>query len=125
MPSVLTSAPFTKTTLTYTVQGAKTGVDANGNPTFATTTGTLTVLFAPYRFDQLRVQPGSDPKVIAGRGELIDPLTFPTGVGIGSRLTCTFNGYDCELVITNIIPNDLASVVDFGSYFAADLRVLP
>lgn len=119
----MASAPFQQTTLTYSIRGAQGPPDALGNPTYSQSTGALQALFAPYRFDQLRVQPGSDPKVIAGRGELIAPLDFPSGVGVGSKLTCEFAGYQCELTITNIIPNDLIGV-DFGAYFAADLRVL-
>lgn len=123
MPSLLVDAPFEQLTLTYQTEGTP-GTDGYGNPIINPgTPGTLTVLFVPYRFDQLRPMEGSDPKVIAGRGELIDPLTFPAGVGIGTKLTCTFAGYSCELTITNLIPNDLVGV-DFGTYFAADLRVL-
>lgn len=124
MPSLLADAPFAQTTLTYTVEGMAGPPDEYGNPTYTTTSGTVKALFAPYRFDQLRFRPGSDPKVIAGRGELIAPLTFPAGVGIGSVLTCTFAGRSCSLTITNIIPNDLVGV-DFGAYFAGDMRVLP
>jgi len=121
MPSLLATAPFQQQTFTYeTVTGTTT--DAFGNPVPVTTTGTITCLFAPYRFDQLRPQPGADPKVIAGRGELIDPLAFPDGVGIGSRLTGVWDGQAVTATITNVIPNDLVGV-DIGTYFAADLYV--
>lgn len=124
MASLLADTPFERTTFTYTVvSGAPTGTDAWGNPVYATTTGTLDVIFAPYRFDQLRMVPGSDPKIIAGRGELVAPLTFPAGVGIGSVLTCTYAGQSCEATITTVIPNDLQGVA-FGTFFTADLKVL-
>lgn len=123
MTSVMAGTPFTQTAMTYSIEGSQVGTDADGNPVFGSATGTLMVLFAPYRFDQLRLQPGSDPKVIAGRGELVSPLTFPPGVGIGSKLSCLFAGYTCEVTITNIIPNDLP-IVPFGTYFAADLKVV-
>lgn len=121
MPSVLIDAPFTKTTLTYSAPTGAWELDGNGNQVPKVTTGTLSAVFAPYRFDQLRVLPGADAQVVAGRGELVDPLTFPAGVGVGSVLTLTWAGRDCELVITNVIPNDIPSV-DFGSYFAGDIR---
>lgn len=124
MTSVMADAPFEKVTLTYSVRGAESGRDALGNPTHSVSTGTLSALFAPYRFDQLRIQPGADPHLIAGRGELVSPLTFPHGVGIGSTLSCTYNGVPCEVTIKTIIANDLIGVA-FGAYFTADLRPQP
>jgi hypothetical protein len=121
MPSVLADAPFTTVTLTYSAPTGEWTVDGNGNAIPAVTTGTLEALFAPYRFDQLRLLPGADAQVVAGRGELVDPMTFPEGVGVGSVLTLEWAGRDCELVITNVIPNDIPSV-DFGTYFAGDIR---
>lgn len=123
MTSLMANTPFARTTFTFSVEGAQTGTDADGNPVFGSTTGTLSAIFAPYRFDQLRIQPGSDPKVIAGRGELVSPLTFPAGVGIGSVLTCEFGGQKCEATLTTVIPNDLPGF-GFGTFFTADLRVV-
>ncbi len=123
MASLLAGAPFQQTTLTYAGEGAA-STDSYGNPIrIPSTGGTLTVVFAPHKATQLQRLDGSDPKVISGRGELIDPLTLPAGVGVGSKLTCTFAGYSCELTITNVIPNDLVGVA-FGTYFEGDLRVL-
>lgn len=122
MPSLLAGAPFVQTTLTARVPvSGQWETDANGNDAPKTTQITLKALFAPYRFDQLRFRPGADPKIVAGRGELIDPLTFPSGVGVGSRLSLTWAGQTGELLITNIIPNDLAGI-EFGTYFAGDIR---
>lgn len=121
MPSVLTSAPFTKTTLTYTVQGAATGTDANGNPTFATTTGTISAFVSPDKARQLRMEPGVDNVLIPVKVELDDPLTLPAGVGLGSVLTLTWAGRLSKLRITSVAPNDLASVVDFGVFLLGEI----
>lgn len=121
MSSVLTNAPFTKTTLTYTLTGALTGTDANGNPTYGTTTGTVDAFLAPYKAEQLQRTPGADATSFKARGELDSPLTFPTGVKIGSVLTCSYAGDAYDVTITAIIPNDL-TVVDFGTYFEAEMR---
>lgn len=120
MPSVLTDAPFTKTTLTYSVATGEWETDENGNQVPKTTSGTLSVIFAPYRFDQLRFRPGADPQVVPGRGELIDPFAFPEGVTVGATMTCTYAGRDWNLKLTNIIPNDIPDV-EFGSFFTADM----
>lgn len=123
MPSLLVDAPFEQLTLTYQTEGTP-GTDGYGNPIINPgTPGTLTVLFAPFKATQLERQDGVDPKLMPGRGELIDPLTLPAGVGIGTELTCTYAGYSCTATITTVIPNDLTGV-DFGTYFEADLRVL-
>ena len=122
MASLLANTPFEQTTLTYSAPDGSTSTDAYGNPVPGTTSGTVKVLFAPYKFDQLRPQPGADPKVIGGRGELVNPLSFPAGIGVGSELLCTFAGEACTLKITSIIPNDLPSVA-FGDFFQADLIV--
>ena len=121
MASVLEAAPFTQTTLTYNAPTGAWTTDENGNQVPATTTGTLKALFAPFTTDQLRVLPGADAQVVAGRGELVDPLVFPDGVGVGSVLSLEWAGRDCELVITNVIPNDIPSV-EFGTYFAGDIK---
>ena len=123
MPSVLTNAPFVKTTLTYSVQGAATGVDAFGNPVFGTTTGTLSAFVAPSKSAALQRLPGADVNQVAVVGELDDPLTFPAGVGVGSVLTLTYAGKASQLTLTLVMPNDLVGV-DFGTYFQGDLRVV-
>lgn len=123
MPSVLTGAPFQKTTLTYSIQGAVTGTDQFGNPVFGTTTGTLSVFLAPSKSAALQRLPGADVNQVAVVGELDDPLTFPAGVGVGSVLTLTYAGKASELTLTLVVPNDLVGV-DFGTYFQGDLRVV-
>lgn len=120
MPSVLTDAPFEKTTLTYTVQGAQSGTDANGNPTFATTTGTMSAFVSPDRARQLRQAPGVDSQLIPVTVELDDPLTLPTGVGLGSVLTLTWAGRASKLRITSVSPNDLTGV-DFGTFLLGEI----
>lgn len=123
MPSLLADAPFEQVTLTYQTEGTA-STDAFGNPILLPgTPGTLTVLFAPFKATQLERMEGSDPKVFPGRGELVDPLTLPSGVDIGSVLTFTYAGNSCEATITAVIPNDLTGV-DFGTYFEVDVRVL-
>lgn len=123
MPSVLTDAPFAKTTLTYTVQGAASGTDAFGNPTFTTTTGTLSVFLAPSKSAALQRLPGADVNAMTVVGELDDPLTFPAGVSVGSVLDVTYAGLPSKLTLTLVMPNDLVGV-DFGTYFQGDLRVV-
>lgn len=124
MPSVLTDAPFTKTTLTYTVQTVTPGAaDAFGNPTFTTTTGTLSAFLSPNKTAALQRLPGSDVNMVPVKGELDDPLTFPAGVGVGSVLTLTYAGKASTLTLTLVMPNDLVGV-DFGSFFQGDMRVV-
>ena len=124
MPSVLTSAPFTKYTLTYTVQRTTPGaVDEFGNPTFTTTTGTLVAFLSPDKSAALQRLPGADVNAVQVKGELDDPLTFPAGVGVGSVLTVTYAGKASTLTLTLVMPNDLEGV-DFGTFFLGDLRVV-
>jgi hypothetical protein len=121
MPSVLTAAPFTKTTLTYSVLGAPGAADAFGNPTFVTTTGTVVAFIAPNKTAALQRLPGADENVVPIKGELDDPLVFPAGVGVGSRLTLTYAGRASVLTLTLVAPNDLVGV-SFGTFFQGDLR---
>lgn len=123
MPSVLTDAPFTKTTLTYTVQGVAGPVDEFGNPTFTTTTGTVVAFVTPDKSAALQRLPGSDVNATTMRGELDDPLTFPAGVGVGSVLTLSYAGKASTLTLTLVMPNDLEGVA-FGTFFLGDLRVV-
>ena len=124
MPSVLTAAPFTKYTLTYTVQSTTPGaVDEFGNPTFTTTTGTLSAFLSPDKSAALQRLPGADVNAVQVKGELDDPLTFPAGVGVGSVLTVTYAGKASTLTLTLVMPNDLTGV-DFGTFFLGDLRVV-
>jgi hypothetical protein len=124
MPSVLTAAPFTKYTLGYTVQSTTAGaVDEFGNPTFGTTSGTLVAFLAPDKAAALQRLEGADVNAITVKGELDDPLTFPTGVGVGSVLTLTYAGKASTLTLTLVMPNDLEGV-DFGTFFLGDLRVV-
>lgn len=121
--SVIADAPFTHTTLTYSAPGTTPGQpDEYGNPTWSHTTGTVKALIAPYRFDQLRYLEGADTELIRGRGELIDPVAFPTGVGVGSKLTLTYAGQSYELTVLNVIENDLPGV-SFGAYFGFTMRL--
>lgn len=119
--SVLTSTPLKRYTLSYTLEGEQTGTDENGNPVFGSTAGELTALLAPYKFDQLQPQPGADPKVTSGRGELLEPLQFPEGLGVGSEFACEYAGRAGILKVTSITENDLPGVA-FGAYFQFDLR---
>ena len=123
MPSVLTAAPFTKYTLTYTVQGAADTVDEFGNPTFTTTTGTVSAFLSPDKTTALQRLPGADVNAVQVKGELDDPLTFPAGVGVGSVLTVTYAGKASTLTLTLVMPNDLTGV-DFGTFFLGDLKVV-
>jgi hypothetical protein len=128
MASVLTDAPFTKFTLTYTAQTVTPGAaDAFGNPTFTTTTGTVSAFLAPIvargGIGGLVRLPGADVNIVPVKGELDSPLTFPAGVGVGSVLTLTYAGKASTLTLTLVAPNDLVGV-DFGTFFLGDLRVV-
>lgn len=123
MASVLTNAPFTKTTLTYTVQGTVGAADAFGNPTFTTTTGTVSAFLSPNKVAALQRLPGADVNIVPVKGELDSPLAFPAGVGVGSVLTLTYAGKASTLTLTLVMPNDLEGV-DFGSFFQGDMRVV-
>jgi hypothetical protein len=123
MPSVLTDAPFVKTTLTYTLQGAAGSPDAFGNPTYATSTGTVSAFVSAAKIDALQRLEGADAQIVRAQGELDNPLTFPAGVGVGSVLTLTYAGRACTLTLTNVIPNDIVGV-RFGTFFQGDLKVV-
>lgn len=122
MASLLANAPFEQTTLTYQAPDGTTTTDAYGNPVPGSTSGTLKALLAPFKADQLQRLEGADVTTIRVRGELIDPLAFPSGVGVGSQLTLTYAGKSWTLTLTSIIPNDLPGVA-FGSYFEGDMGV--
>lgn len=122
--SVLATAPFVQTQLKATLPGSGWTVDpVTGNPIPAPgQTVTLMAFVAPYRFDQLRLLPGADTELIRGRGELVAPLEFPTGIGVGSVLKLTYAGQAYDLTITTLIENDLP-VVAFGTYFGFTMRL--
>lgn len=122
--SVLADAPFKQIPLTGQVPGSGWIDDpVTGNPIPAPgETVTLMAFVAPYRFDQLRLLPGADTELIRGRGELVQPLEFPTGIGVGSVLKLTYAGQAYDLTITTLIENDLP-VVAFGTYFGFTMRL--
>jgi len=111
--SLLATAPFRKHQLAYEAPAA----DPN-NPA----RGTVTAFVSPYRFDHFRNLPGADTELIRGRGELVSPLSFPAGVGVGSELTLTYSGQAYVLTILTIIENDLVGV-PFGAYFGFTMRL--
>lgn len=110
--SLLAGAPFEQHTLTYSQPTA--------NPN-APATGTVTAFIAPDRARQLQLLPGADEELIPVTCELVTPLVFPTGVGLGSVLTLTWAGVACTLKITSITPNDLVGV-PFGTAFLGEVR---
>lgn len=114
---------FEKMELTYTIEKILPGRDANGNPNRKVVTDKLLVMFAPFKNPQLHREPGSDQTLIPGRGELVKPMSFPSGVVVGTTLTGVYAGQDVEIKIDTIIPNDLPGI-DFGDYFAASMRVV-
>lgn len=115
---------FREYELGYTTQTG-TGTDADGNVTETGTPATLTVLFRASTADQLRPLPGADPRLIRGTGRLLSPSTFPTGVGIGSEFTMTYQGVAGTLRITNATPYAL-EILDsvLGVKFVAEWRPL-
>lgn len=120
MPSVLTDAPFAKTTLTYSVPTGAWTTDGNGNQIPATSSGTLTAFVSVDRARQLRQQPGADPRLTPITIELDNPLALPVGVTLGSVLTFTWDGAAVQAVITSVSPNDIPGV-DFGTVIRADM----
>ena len=126
MPSVLADAPFLHYTLTYRIPSAtQTGTDRGGNPVFAPTEGTVTALLLPLTTlanPMLQTREGADTQGLLVKGELIDPLAFPAGVGLGSELDVTYAGKAGVLTILSIMPNDLEGV-DFGDAFEGRIRV--
>lgn len=119
----MAGAPFERVRLTWSSPGTK-GVDpVTGNPVF--TPGSDEVLeahAAPFKRSQLRYEPGSDPKVVPFRGDLVSPRLFPDGLGVGEQVAVEYAGYSGVLTITSIIPPDIVGV-DFGAYFEGDLLV--
>ncbi len=121
MTSVLADAPFRQFTLSYRVFGDEpTDTDEFGNPVFPEEVKALTALLGPFKRTQLERQEGTDPKLLQVRGELIQPLSFPPEVFVGSALELDFEGRPYKLTLTNVIPNDLEGV-DFGAYFEGEM----
>lgn len=129
MSSVFANAPFKQTTLTCKVLSddfdpdAEWGEDDNGNPippVAEMIDVTLTASVSPFKATQLQRLPGADAKLMPVRGSLIEPLTFPAGVVLGSVLTLTWEGRPHKLTITTLIPNALPKV-KFGTYYEGEL----
>lgn len=119
--SVIAGAPFQHTTLTFSAPGTTPGPpDEWGNPTWSPITGTLRAIVAPDRAAQLRRLEGADQTLVMVKGELIEPLTFPANVGIGSVLTLTWAGQAMKLTLTGITPNDIIGVA-FGTAFTGEM----
>lgn len=118
--SVIADAPFVQHELVFTKSGGW-GTDPDGQPIILPgETETLKATFSPFKRTQVVRAEGADPQLIEGRGELIEPLDFPEGVGRGSTLDCQYAGGYWKALITNIVENDLVNV-DFGAYFEATL----
>lgn len=120
--SPLMGAPFQRVTLIFTTAGAYTGRDpVTGQPVYAPgERHELAALFAPFKREQLQFRTGADADLIAGQGELLEPLSFPPGVTIGSSGRITYAGRPWRLKIMSIIENDLVGV-PLGAYYQADL----
>lgn len=123
MASVLADAPFDQFDLVYTLESeTQEGEDDFGNPVFvaaAPEKKTLRALVAPFKFDALRYQrDASEKNLIPMRGELIEPLEFPSEIKIGSKLELEYAGQAGILTITSIIKNDIP--VAFGDFFKGD-----
>lgn len=122
MPSILATAPFTQATLTYEAPGLTPGPpDEYGNPTWPPITGTLSAFVTPDRAKQLQLLPGADAVMIPVKVELVDPLTLPANVGLGSTLSLTWEGAAMVITITSVTPNDLVGV-DFGTFLLGEMR---
>lgn len=122
MPSVLANAPFEQTTLTAQVQtGTAPGEYGNPEPVYDDVE--LAAVLAPFKATQLERLEGADANAFRARGELVDPLDFPSGVRVGSVLTVSFAGRSYEATLTNVIPNDLKGVA-FGAYFEVDMKAV-
>ena len=120
--SILADAPFEQVTFAFNdPSGGHWEVDEWGQDVWVPGgRGELVTQFAPFKRTQIEFQPGANPEVVEGKGELITPLDFPASVRVDSVLQCTFNGRLWDARITNIIPNDLIGV-NFGAYFEATL----
>lgn len=118
--SILADAPFKQHELVFTKSGGW-GTDPDGQPIILPgDPEILTATFSPFKRTQVVRAEGADPHLIEGRGELMEPLDFPPGVGRGSTLACQYAGSHWSAFITNIVENDLVGV-DFGAYFEATL----
>lgn len=121
--SILADAPFVQTVFTAPdPDSGSWGQDEWGQDVWIPGTGVISLAaqFAPFKRTQIEFQPGANPELVEGRGELISPLDFPDSVRVGSVLQCTYAGREWDARITNIIPNDLIGV-NFGAYFEATL----
>lgn len=118
--SVFADAPFAQHVLTCKVPTGEWGEDDRGNPVPIDGEVQVTASVAPFKATQLQRQPGADAKLSTVRGSLIEPLTFPAGVAVGSVLTLDWLGKPHKLTITNLIPNALPKV-RFGTYFEGEL----
>lgn len=120
MSSVLTDAPFRKTTLVAQLEGAQTGTDTNGNPTFATSTANLVGFVAPDKTAQLVRRDGADPHMTPVKVELDSPLVPPAGVGVGSVLLLDFQGRPSRMRVTGVIEPDIIGVA-FGTLLLGEV----
>lgn len=115
--SVLASAPFKQLTLTHTTPGGWGTDPETGNPVLTPgETVELKATVTPDRAKQLQLQPGAEKQLTPVRCELMDPLVFPPGVGLGTELALTWAGKASTLKIDSITENDLVGV-NFGTYF--------
>lgn len=120
--SILADAPFEQVTFTWHQPGSGMVEDPWGNPIPDPGTEVqLKAHFAPWKLPQLQLVPGADQVVVEGRGDLVEPLTFPEGVTKGADLRVTFAGRSWVARLDTIIPNDLIGV-NFGTYFECTLR---
>lgn len=120
--SILADAPFEQVTFSFNdPSGGSWEQDEWGQDVWVPGgRGELVTQFAPFKRTQIEFQPGANPELVEGRGELITPLDFPESVRVGSVLQCEYAGSSWDARLTVIIPNDLIGV-NFGAYFEATL----
>lgn len=125
MASPLADAPFSTITLSREVPGdGDWTTDGYGNPVPpAGETESYTAFFAPFKANQLERLPGADVTVLYGKGELKSPTTFSGDVAQGTTFATSYAGRSWTVELTNVTPNDLTAIIDFGTYFEAVLRL--
>jgi len=114
---------FTEHTLTYDVQGAQSGTDAYGNPTYTTTQATATVLLEVSNSAALAQRYGADAVTIMFTGTAIDPAVLPDAIQPGREFSVSWRGKAGTLTILQVDVDPL-SVLDsaLGQAFTAKWR---
>lgn len=118
----MADAPFKQHTLTHSAPTGWAVDPETGNhvPTIEQHTITATVSVDRDRANQLHAQPGADKNLIPIKIELINPVSLPSTLTLGSTLQINWLNTAMVATIVGVIPNDVEGV-NFGAVILAEL----